>query len=79
MLAFKAGCWLVKLRPYIVGIPDRLLLGHQGRVVFIEFKRAGERPTRLQTIRHDALREIGHRVEVVRTVEEFREILASVR
>jgi hypothetical protein len=30
------------------GVPDRILIGRNGRVAFLEFKRPGEQPTALQ-------------------------------
>lgn len=45
--------------------PDRMFLGPRGRLVFIEFKREGEKPTPLQLHLHKLWKRLGHRVYVV--------------
>lgn len=47
------------------GFPDRLLLLHGGSVVWVELKSKGRHPSALQKIRHEELRRMGHRVEVI--------------
>lgn len=47
------------------GWPDRCFWLPNGRPLFIEFKRLGERPTPLQAHIHEQLRAAGYRVEVV--------------
>ena len=47
-----------------VGWPDRLFL-YKGRVLFIEFKRQGEKPRKLQEYVHNQLRNQGFCVVVV--------------
>ncbi len=64
--ARKRGCMVVKLTPQGVrGWPDCLLLGPDGRVLFIEFKRRGKVARALQHAVHRRLRKLGHRVEVI--------------
>ena len=45
------------------GYPDRLLLW-QGGILFVEFKRPGEKPTKLQMHRHSVLTFMGYEVRV---------------
>lgn len=64
--ARNRGCLVVKLTPQGVrGWPDRLLLGPDGRALFVEFKRRGIVARKLQGYVHRRLRKLGHRVEVV--------------
>lgn len=46
------------------GWPDRLLLWPRKGIMFIEFKRPGEKPRKLQEFVHAALRKLGFVVEV---------------
>lgn len=75
--AFR-GCACLKLNVKgRVGWPDRLFIFH-GKVLFIEFKRLGEKPTLIQQYVHAEIRAHGVPVEVVdnvgdagRVIDEF--------
>lgn len=56
------------------GLPDRVFLGH-GKVVFIEYKQPGKKPTLLQEKVHKQFREHGVEVYVCTSVEETMEVL----
>ena len=58
--------------------PDRLFLAQGGRVLFVEFKRAGEKPTPLQAHCHEKLRALGFRVEVVDDVGRGKKLLEEL-
>ena len=75
--AALAGFLLLKLHHGIVGMPDRLLVCPHAPDIFIEFKRPGERPEKIQEHWHDLLRGMGKRVEVVSSVARFRELLTE--
>lgn len=53
------------------GVPDRLILCPGGRVMFVEFKRPGGKPTPLQEAWHRKLRALGFKVEVIDNVSDF--------
>lgn len=73
--AERRGWWQAKfVSPNQRGVPDRILI-RAGRVIFIEFKRHGEEPTRQQLKRHREMREHGAEVFVIDTLEEAMEIL----
>lgn len=55
--------------------PDRLLLGPQGEVLFVEFKREGETPRPQQKAFHKKLRLMGHTIHVIDTLEDFKALL----
>ena len=71
--AKRAGWLSVKWSPDgSNGWPDRLLLGPGGQTVLVEVKAPGKRPEPLQDSRHRRLRALGHRVEVVDSLEQAK-------
>ena len=52
-------------------VPDRLVLLPGGRVVFVECKAPGKRPTVLQAKEHERLRALGFEVVVVDNNGDF--------
>lgn len=57
---------------------DRLFLGPGGKVLWIEFKRQGAAPTKLQERHHQQLREMGFDVRVVDNVEDGKKAIDEV-
>lgn len=57
-------------------LPDRMFLGPEGRVVFIEFKRPGGKPTALQAALHARWKALGHVVHLIDSVEEGKALLS---
>ena len=70
-LAFK---WV---SPQNRGVPDRLFI-KDGRVVAIEFKAPGKKPTPSQELVHDILQDAGLEVYVIDNVEAGRLVLGTV-
>ena len=68
---------LVKLQHSVVGLPDRLLLRPGGSAAFIEFKRPGERPTKIQKYWLERLNWLGFRSVVVRSLGDFDKVLTA--
>ncbi|MGB5662136.1 VRR-NUC domain-containing protein [Eudoraea sp.] len=72
---------LAKTRGYVgikvglYGWPDRLFIGPKAYVWWVEFKRPGGRPTKLQLARIATLRRLGFRVDVVDNFEVFVDAL----
>lgn len=58
-------------------VPDRMFVSPQGRVMFIEFKRLGMKPSMAQGIEIDRLRKQGVAVEVVDSVESGKRVLTN--
>lgn len=52
------------------GWPDRLIMLSKGKMFFIEFKRVGEKPRKLQYRIHDILRVMGYDVQIFDKFEE---------
>jgi len=65
--------WKLVVQRY-PGVPDRAMLSHGGRVVFIEFKAPGRKPTPLQAAWHAKLRALGFEVHVIDNVSAFERI-----
>lgn len=61
--------------PSRMSVPDRLFITKAGVVFFIEFKRAGQKPTAAQEIEINKIRAKGVFVYVVDNVEEGKKIL----
>ena len=57
------------------GAPDRMVLCSMGQVFFVEFKREGEEPTKLQSTYHEFLRDMGFNVYICDCFQEIHDIL----
>jgi hypothetical protein len=66
---------LVKLQHSVVGLPDRLLLRPGGTAAFIEFKRLGEGPTKIQAYWLARLRRMGFEAIIVKSRYAFQKAL----
>ena len=68
--AEKNGWLVIKLLSQLQkGLPDRMFL-KDGKVLFIEFKAPGKKPTKLQGYIHKKFGEVGHKVYVIDNIEE---------
>ena len=56
------------------GVPDRVFI-RGGKVVFVEFKQSGKKPTPLQDYVHNKIREKGGTVHVIDNVDGGRWLL----
>lgn len=65
--------------PNMVGYPDRLIVLPQGRVVWVELKSRGCRPSKIQQARIDSLRESGHPVFVIDSRTEVDNLINSLK
>jgi hypothetical protein len=75
VMAKKAGGLAIKwVSPGFDGVPDRILILPGGRIIFVELKRPGEKPTPLQNRIIEMLRELGADVRVVDSMEKVDEI-----
>lgn len=62
MVELGGVCW--KWNGFL-GVPDRICIVPGGEVVFVELKKAGGRLSKIQLHRHNTLRKLGARVEVL--------------
>jgi hypothetical protein len=59
--------------PGMVGVPDRIVF-LPGRIVFVELKAPGKKPTAIQLHVHKLLQELGADVRVIDSKEQVDEI-----
>lgn len=64
--------------PDMAGYPDRLLLLPDARVIWIELKSRGRKPTARQLVRHRELTGKGHVVKVIDNKADIDELLKSL-
>lgn len=62
----------------VTGYPDRLVCCINGKVIWVELKSKGKKPTKLQEIRHQELRDLGHEVWVVSSKPEVDELIGYI-
>lgn len=71
MKAKKAGGIAIKLiSPSFAGMPDRMILLPQGKIIFVELKTEGRKARKLQLSRHIMLRNLGFFVIVIDQIEQ---------
>ena len=59
----------------MTGMPDRLILLPDGRVVWVELKTEGGRLSEIQKYRHEELRRMGQQVETVWNKQQVDELV----
>lgn len=57
------------------GYPDRQIVLPDGMVVWAEIKSRGKKPTPLQERRHEQLRRLGHRVDIIDSPESIDHLM----
>lgn len=68
--AKQAGGLAIKwVAPAFAGVPDRIVFLPGGRIIFVELKAPGEKPTALQERIHHMLLSLGADVRVVDSLE----------
>ncbi|MDO5395817.1 MAG: hypothetical protein Q4F07_07625 [Bacteroidales bacterium] len=65
--------------PNMVGYPDRLIVLPQGRVVWVELKSRGCRPSKIQQARIASLRALGHQAFVIDSRAEVDNLINSLK
>lgn len=63
--------------PGVKGVPDRILIGPNRFIAFLEFKAPGEKPSVLQKKMIELLNRFGFHAEVIWTFEKFHQLLLS--
>lgn len=71
-------CWKFT-SPGTRRVPDRLCILPNGRTIYIELKRPGEVPEPLQSKRHKQLRDRGHTVYVIDSLQGVDDFIKGVR
>ena len=73
----RGGLCLKFVSPGFNGVPDRLLLLNKGKLSFVEVKRPGKKPRKLQVHCHNLLRRLGFQVFVLDDVSQIEEIISE--
>lgn len=69
LVKLNGGMCIKLLCDQLIGLPDRMCLFPDHKIVFVELKTTGRKPKRIQAYMHNKLRALGFRVEVIDTVE----------
>lgn len=72
------GLSIKLLSDYIIGLPDRLCLLPNQKVIFVELKTTGQKPRKIQIYMHNKLRQLGFRVEVIDSLSRLNEFIQSL-
>lgn len=64
----KGGISIKLLTNQFIGLPDRMCLFPNGRIIFIEVKTTGEKPRKIQEHVHKMISALGFTVVVVDTI-----------
>ena len=68
----KGGLCLKLSSQDFTGLPDRLCLLIQGKVLFVEVKTKGKKPRKIQTVVHEKLRSLGFKVFILDSFDAFQ-------
>lgn len=72
----EQGALCIKLLTYqFTGLPDRMCLFPNGKIIFVELKTTGKKPRKIQVAVHNKLKELGFRVEVIDTFEQVDKLV----
>lgn len=74
----KGWLCLKYTNPWLIGMPDRLILLPKGRCAWVELKSAGEKPRKIQTLRHLMLLEHQQPVYVASSRENIDAIIEEL-
>ena len=64
--------------PGMSGVPDRIVLLPQGRIVFVELKAPGKKLRPIQEYRAKELKSLGFRVECIDSIEKVMKFVEEV-
>ncbi len=78
MVKLNGGMCIKLLCNYLLGLPDRMCLFHGAKIVFVELKTTGNKPTKIQRNMHQQLRNLGFRVEVIDTVQGVYDFIDEI-
>lgn len=75
----KQGGLCIKLLTYqFIGLPDRMCLFPQAKIVFVELKTTGMKPRKIQITVHAMLRKLGFRVEIIDSTKQIDDLINSI-
>ncbi|ABS41879.1 VRR-NUC domain-containing protein [Clostridium botulinum] len=65
--------------PGVSGVPDRIVLLPEGRIIFVELKAPGKKPRPIQKYRIKELRSLGFRVEIIDSIERINNFVEGIK
>lgn len=65
--------------PGNTGVPDRIVLLPEGKIVFVELKAPGKKPSAMQLMQQNRIKSLGFRVLVIDGKEKVDELIGSIR
>ena len=75
----SGGLCLKWVSPGWDGVPDRICLFDDGKIGFVEVKSRGQKPRRLQIVRHEQLRQLGFKVFVLANPDDIPRIIDEIK
>lgn len=78
LVKLNGGLCVKLLCDQFTGLPDRLCLLPGKKIIFVELKSTGKKPTRIQLFVHNKLRAMGFRVEVIDTIEKVNNFIENL-
>lgn len=75
----ELGGWSIKLlSSFIKGLPDRVCLLPKGKIIFVEVKSTGKKPTKAQQLVHKRLTDLGFKVYVIDNIHDIDELVNQI-
>ena len=75
----ELGGWSIKLlSAFIKGLPDRVCLLPKGKIIFVEVKSTGKKPTKAQQLVHKRLTDLGFKVYVIDKIHDIDELINQI-
>lgn len=74
----QGGMCIKLLTDQYIGLPDRMCLFPNGKIVFAETKSTGKKPRKIQLVVHEKLRSLGFDVRVIDRLEQIKSLLDDV-
>lgn len=65
--------------PGTAGMPDRLIILPGGHIAFAELKAPGQKPRRIQQVRHQQLQDLGCTVHTIDHPNQIPEVIREIR
>ena len=72
------GMYIKLLSDQLSGLPDRLCLFPNQKIVFVELKTTSQKPKRIQCFIHKKLKKLGFRVEIIDSTEQITKFIESI-
>lgn len=73
------GLALKFVSPGLSGVPDRIVLLPQGRIIFVELKAPGKKTRPIQEYRIKMIRDLGFRVEIIDSIEKANKFIKEIK